>query len=331
MIIAPAPGQVLRPRDPLAWHVGIAAAFALLAFWHLGTPSRLYFDEIHYVPAARAMLAGKMANPEHPLLAKTLIAQAIAALGDKPWVWRLPSAIMGVLGLFAFGRALWWAGQARPGGGRLASIGGMALLASDFAWFIQSRIAMLDMTMAALGMVALWMLAAALAQRPDAPTTARRWRLAVAGASFGLGIGAKWSLLPVWLAATGGVLAWRLWQQARHARNLPLPGMPVAEILFWLLSVPLMAYWATFWPAFHYATGAISPAGMVPWHQYMLQLQASVIKHHPYQSVWYQWVVNWRAIWYLYEVVDGAQRGIVLIGNPVTMIAGLAALGWCGW
>ena len=63
----------------------------------------------------------------------------------------------------------------------------------------------------------------------------------------------------------------------------------------------------------------------------MLALQASVTKHHPYQSVWYQWIVNWRAIWYLYEFVDGAQRGIVLIGNPFTMLAGLVALGWCGW
>src|SRR5690606_5891247 len=40
---------------------------------------------------------------------------------------------------------------------------------------------------------------------------------------------------------------------------------------------------------------------------------------------------DWRAIWYLYEEVDGAQRGIVLIGNPFSMIAGLPALLWCLW
>jgi dolichyl-phosphate-mannose--protein O-mannosyl transferase len=47
--------------------------------------------------------------------------------------------------------------------------------------------------------------------------------------------------------------------------------------------------------------------------------------------VWWQWVLNWRAIWYLYEVVDGAQRGVLLIGNPLTMLLGLPALAWCAW
>jgi dolichyl-phosphate-mannose--protein O-mannosyl transferase len=53
-----------------------------------------------------------------------------------------------------------------------------------------------------------------------------------------------------------------------------------------------------------------------------------VKKPHPYRSVWYQWASNWRAIWYLYKEVEGAQRGIVLIGNPFTMLAGLVALVW---
>ena len=41
--------------------------------------------------------------------------------------------------LFAFGRLLWWAS-----GRRFATLAGMLLLATSFAWFIQSRIAMLD-------------------------------------------------------------------------------------------------------------------------------------------------------------------------------------------
>jgi dolichyl-phosphate-mannose--protein O-mannosyl transferase len=62
----------------------------------------------------------------------------------------------------------------------------------------------------------------------------------------------------------------------------------------------------------------------------MIRLQDSVVKPHPYQSVWYQWIANWRAIWFLYESVDGAQRGILLVGNPLTMLLGLVALVWAG-
>ena len=48
-------------------------------------------------------------------------------------------------------------------------------------------------------------------------------------------------------------------------------------------------------------------------------------------SQWYQWLIDWRAVWYLYEVVDGAQRGVVLIGNPVSMLVGLPAVLWALW
>jgi dolichyl-phosphate-mannose--protein O-mannosyl transferase len=66
----PIPAPVIT-RDPLWWQVGLAGLFAVLVFWHLGTPSKIYFDEVHYVAAARAMLEGTLANPEHPLFAKS--------------------------------------------------------------------------------------------------------------------------------------------------------------------------------------------------------------------------------------------------------------------
>jgi len=50
---------------------------------------------------------------------------------------------------------------------------------------------------------------------------------------------------------------------------------------------------------------------------------------HTYMSTWEQWALNTRGIWYLYEAVDGAQRGVLLIGNPLTMLLGLPALAWC--
>lgn len=306
----------LRQRDPLLPTLAIVALFAALAAWHLGIPSKMYFDEIHYVPAARKMLAHQRANVEHPLLAKEAIAAAIALLGDRPWAWRLPSLLAGILGLFAFARALWWATHRR-----FATIAGTILLASDFAWFIQSRIAMLDMVMAALAMVALWQVAAAL----DRPKP--RLRLALGGTCIGLAVGAKWSVVPA-LALLGlAMVATHLLTRARA----PFRGVSLAEILFWFASWPLAVYWATFLPGAFWHDAPLPIADIVAWHRAMLALQDSVVAHHPYQSVWYQWIVNWRAIWYLYEPIDGAQRGIVLIGNPFTMLAGLPALLWCLW
>ena len=303
-----APAQI----DPLRWCWAIALAFGAVAGWRLGIPSKMYFDEVHYVPAARALLALSPANPEHPLVGKEAIAAAIWAFGDAPAVWRLPSAVMGTLGLFAFGRALWWATRRR-----FAALAGMVLLATNFTWMIQSRIAMLDMVMAGFCMTALWQLAFAL--RCAKP----RRHLALAGLCLGLAMGAKWSVVPVVAVVCGAMVAASL--------RRPMRGIRLAELLLWLGAVPLAVYWASFGPAFFYHPNPLRAWDVVGWHRYMLQLQASVVKHHTYQSAWWQWAINERPIWYLYERVDGAQRGVLLLGNPFAMLAGLPALGWCLW
>ena len=318
------------PPDPIWWSAAIALAFLALVCWHLGIPGKIYFDEVHYVPAARKLLALLPANPEHPLFGKEVIAAGIWALGDAPWGWRLPCALLGALGLFAFGRALWW-----TSGRRFAALAGMVFLASDFGWFIQSRIAMLDMVMASLAMVALWQVAAAVALPDGTPPARRRWRLALAGVCIGLAMGAKWSVLPIAALVGLGFVFARIAYAGRRFladdNSQPCPGIALMEAVFWLGSVPLLVYFATFAPAFFYHNDPIAPTGLVNWHRYMVALQDSVTTHHPYQSLWYQWLINYRPIWYLYEEVDGAQRGILMLGNPFTMLAGLPALAWCLW
>lgn len=315
-----------RPSDPIWWCALIALAFAALTWHRLGVPSQIYFDEVHYVPAARRLLEMARANPEHPMVAKEILAGAIALLGDKPLYWRVPSLIFGSLGLFAFGRLVWWLSQRR-----FATIAAMVLLATSFAWFIHSRIAMLDMVMAGFGMAALWQFAAAL----HLPAARARWRLALAGLCLGLALGSKWSVAPAAMLPGLAFLAAKIRDKGARfidARDGGLiPGITLVEAAWWLGALPLLVYWASYAPAFFYSDRPVDPLGFIAHHQYMIELQDSVKKPHPYRSVWYQWMVDWRAVWYLYEVVDGAQRGVLLIGNPFTMLAGLPALAWCAW
>lgn len=313
-------------RDPIVWCGLIALGFLALVWHRLGIPSKIYFDEVHYVIAARKLLQMISANPEHPMLGKEIIAAAIALGGDTPLVWRIPSALFGAFGLFAAGRLVWWASLRR-----FAAIAAMLLVATGFAWFIQSRIAMLDMFMACFGLVGLWQFAVAL----HLPAQRARWHLAIAGICFGLALGAKWSIAPA--AILPGLLFLVLKAKDTGRRFVfareggAIPGMSLVEAGVWLGLVPLVVYWATFLPAFLYAERAVSPWHPIDHHLYMLQLQDSVKKLHPYRSVWYEWAVNGRAIWYLYEQVDGAQRGVLLIGNPFTMLAGLPAVLWALW
>jgi hypothetical protein len=152
---------------------------------------------------------------------------------------------------------------------------------------------------------------------------------------MGLSLGAKWSIAPAFLVPGLLFLGLRVrhsgWRVIGRKRAGPIPGVSLAEAAFWLGLLPLAVYWLTYMPGFFWADRPIDPTAFIAQHRYMLKLQDSVTRLHPYRSVWYQWIVNWRAIWYFYEVSDGAQRGILLIGNPFTMLAGLPALLWCLW
>jgi len=308
-----------RHSDPIAWCAFIALAYFFIALHGIGLPTELYFDEHHYVPAARKLLLEIPANREHPLFAKEVIALSIAMFGDQPLAWRLPPLIFGTFGLFAFGRLLWL-----TSGKRFATIAGMLLLASDFTWFVQSRIAMLDIFAASLAMGALWQFAAALRVNAARP----RLRLALSGILLGLSLASKWSAVPI---ALGMGLAYFLLTMRGPGRGKP--AIPLAEAAFWIGVLPLAVYWATYAPDFFLADKdhPVSPLGFIEQHRKMIALQDSVTKSHTYQSVWYQWVLNLRPVWYLYKEIDGAQRGILLLGNPFTMIAGLPAVIWCLW
>lgn len=314
-------------RDPVAWCWAIALAFLALCIWGIGIPTRLYFDEVHYVPAARKLLELQAANREHPLFGKELIALSLKLFGDVSWAWRLPSVLFGALGMFAFMRLAWWSSHRR----RATILAGL-LLATNFTWYIQSRIAMLDMVSGGLVMVGLWLFASALGAKPGVA----RLRLVGAGIALGLSMGAKWSGVPAIVLPGLAFLALRIrengWRIVGQLGAGPIKGISLAEAFVWLGLLPLAVYWATFAPAMFYPGSlAVKPWDFIGQHEFMIKLQDSVRKPHPYRSYWYQWIVDWRAIWYLYEPVDGAQRGIVLIGNPFSMIAGLPALLWCLW
>lgn len=300
-------------------------AFWALVLWNVAIPSGPYFDEIHYLPAARDLLElSTFSNREHPLFGKEMIALGMAILGDNPWGWRFFPSAAGALALFAVMRTVWFGTL-----DRFATIAAGILVASGFHLFVHSRIAMLDIFMIAGLAVATWQFAAAMRE----PETGRR-RLIATGIALGLAMASKWNALVI--AAMPGlaflVLRWFAGRRRllMSRRGMPVPGITLAEAFVWLGVLPLAVYAATFLPGYFYSINPMSE-GIVAHHRLMLDLQTQVLQSHPYQSTWPEWVMNWRAIWYLYEPVDGAQRGVILIGNPLTMLLGLPALLWCMW
>jgi dolichyl-phosphate-mannose--protein O-mannosyl transferase len=315
-----------HPRDPLGWCVAIALVFLALILIRLGTPTKPYFDEIHYLPAARGLLSGKeWLNKEHPMLGKEALALAMTLFGDNPFGWRILSALSGAATLFACMRALWFASCSR-----FATLAYGVLLATGFSLFVSSRIAMLDPYMLVFAALAYWQLAAACREPEHG-----RVRLAIAGVCLGLSMGAKWNVLPLAILPGLAFLCLRLrsagWRGLMGHRGAPVPGIRLAEAALWLGLLPLLVYWLTYLPGYWLDPKLMHERGFIGLHQKMLQMQDSVVKHHPYMSTWRQWVIDWRPIWYFYEKWQGAQRGTLMLGNPLTMLAGLPAVAWALW
>ena len=311
-------------EDPIQPTLLMAGAFAILCAIRLTALPNPYFDEVHYLPAAREILnGGDYINREHPLLGKTIMAAGIGIFGDNPWGWRIFPLLAGVITLVASMRAMWHATRTR-----FASLAFGLLLASGFILLVQSRIAMLDIYMACFLSLAAWQFSAAI-RRPEQG----QLRLAATGVFLGLAMGAKWSAVPV--AMLPGLVFFfaRLSAGRRRLltsqRGIPVPGVSLLEAFLWLGVVPLVLYWATFAPAFFLVDNTFASDGIFAMHQEMLALQTQILAPHNYQSNWPDWVTNTRGIWYFFEPVDGLHRGVLLIGNPVTMLLGLPALIWC--
>ena len=97
------PNQAIARTAIIAGILFFFAHFAMLI--GITTPEKFYFDEVHYVPAARQMLLPvmpqPMLNPMHPPLAKQFIALSIHTFGDVPLGWRYPAVLAGALAIVA--------------------------------------------------------------------------------------------------------------------------------------------------------------------------------------------------------------------------------------
>jgi len=106
-------------------------------------------------------------------------------------------------------------------------------------------------------------------------------------------------------------------------------GMPAIHALLALGAVSIGAYCLTFLPAFFYAVDPLTLHGLPRFQMRMYEAQTQILPHHTYESGWRTWPLMIRPIWYLYEPVDGAVRGVLMIGNPAILWGGLIAVAAC--
>jgi dolichyl-phosphate-mannose-protein mannosyltransferase len=286
-------------------------------------PEEVYFDETHYVPAAKAYLTPDQQDPNfiHPPLGKQLMALFMWKDQDSSVNWRLGSVLFGSLMVvitYLLGISLFKS--------RFAASISALLLSADFLHIVQSRIATLDVyigffTLA--GYYFTWLAYRSFKQedtkdkedRDENVSLKRPWfYLLWSGVFFGGAVAVKLSgiagplggylflIIALWmdkkrfptkeLAMSAGVFAISM-SAVYFLSHIPylLKMENVSQVLSRDKFSEVFLYSRTF--KFHYTDKFT----------------------HPYLSQLWQWPTVHRPIWYFYDKVGDKVSGIFAFGN----------------
>jgi len=357
---APPPGawrrRILPPTDGRGgWLATLVVTLlaGLLRVVRLDLPEGRIFDEVYYVCDAQNLLrfgvevatlgssdtdptASSRCEPTgsagfivHPPLGKWAIALGLRAFGTNEFGWRIAAAVAGTLMVLVLVRVT----RRMTGSTTLACLAGL-LLALDGLHLVQSRVAMLDIFVAA------WVLSAFACLVADRDAVRRRlavtddldlvghgprlgvrwWRLA-AGVCLGAAVATKWSALYYVAVLVLLAFAWEVGARRTAGVRSPVRATVVrsaAPLLATLLVLPAALYvlswagwfltddgydrqWAETNPAGGLA-GAV-PEALRSWWQYHREIfgfHDDLSQRHNYQSHPAGWLLLARPVSYYY-------------------------------
>jgi dolichyl-phosphate-mannose-protein mannosyltransferase len=250
----------------------------------------------------------------HPPTAKLIMSLFVRLFGFRPFAYRLGSLIFGLFALLAT-----WRLGAQLGGERFGVLA-LVLLASDGMLFVLSRVAMNDVYVTAMIVLAMW----------AAHTWWTRGRpgwLAAAGVAFGIGLTMKWSAAPLALGV-GLIVAYRLgvlaWRGELRGRALALTLACFAA--GWVIAPPLL-YLASYLPYFALGYRWVDFTTL---NRLIIIYHRSFVASHPMASRWWEWPLLTRPVWMFDRETSFEVRRIYAMGNPALWWAFLFALTWVG-
>lgn len=279
----------------------------------LGFPGDKVFDEVHYVRAANAYVAGQEdPNWEHPPLGKMMIATGILIFGDNPWGWRFFPYLFGCLTVFL---VFWLARTLGLGmGGALFAA---FLFSWDFLSFVMGRMAMLDIFVSTLITLSLLFAARYYKSR-------NKWDFLFTMVACGLAISSKWSAL--YPAVFLGFFFLALPPFFRHLRGSVLRFLTNGLLVLLCFIVVVGGIYA-FTYSYYFSFGHTAQ-DWVKLHTDAWAWHTRPNIDHPYASQWWSWPLMTKGVWYYYNTTpEGITQGILAIGNPVLWyLGGLAIL-----
>jgi len=298
-----------------------------------------YFDEIYHPRTALEHLENVYPyEVSHPPLGKLIISLGVMMFGMVPFGWRFMGTLFGVLMLpilYVFLKNLF--------GKTAVATCGTALFAFDFMHLVQTRIATIDTYGVFFILVSYYFMYRWLSVPAGSRLRTSVLPLFLSGLFWGIGCASKWTVV---YAGVGLALLWLLglifksreWYNAVGENGRPrfapyVIGTFFLSILFFVI-IPVCVYTASYLP---YLFADAEKYGTEPdfmrllelmWNnqKFMLTYHQGVHTPHPYESYWYQWIIDGRPILYYRDLTLADTEGIKSLfasfNNPL--------VSWCG-
>ena len=308
-----------------------------------------YFDEIYHTRNA-----SEIANHQymyayvHPLLGTQLISLGISLFGLSPFGWRIMGALFGILmvpllylcALHLFHK-------------RSSAVLASGLLCVEFMHYTTSRIGTLEpFSVFFILLMTYYMLKYVQTSFYETPLKQQFVLLALSGIFMGCacatkftgvygGIGLAVLFFSHLLEETREYLkAAKLLKTSsedeeieslQHITSSYWPRLIKTGlwcILFFVI-VPLCIYVLSYLPIVMSKTEGFSVQAVLDQTLGMIDYHANLDATHPYQSVWWQWILDIRPIWYYVRYNETTMNTISAFGNPLIFWCGAISMLWC--
>ena len=305
-----------------------------------------YFDEIYHTRNAQ-----EIANHQytyayvHPLLGTQLIAAGISIFGLSPFGWRIAGAVFGILMM-----PLMYLCALHLFHKRRSAILASVLLGAECMHYTTSRIGTLEpFSIFFILLMTYFMLNYAQTSFYDTPLKKQFVSLALSGIFMGCACATKFTGVygGIGLAILFFSTIFERFKEYLHAKKLVIKNEALQKdihivhsfwpnliktglwcILFFII-VPLAIYILSYLPIVMDKHEPFTIKAVYDQTISMYEYHKNLNATHPYQSVWWQWILDIRPIWYYVRYNETSMNTISCMGNPIIFWTGAAAMIWC--
>lgn len=306
-----------------------------------------YFDEIYHVRNAIEIVNGQFMYPSvHPLLGTNIIAFFILLFGNNPFAWR----IGGVLFSIAMLPIVYLLSKRLFNTTRYCTISTL-LFALDFMHLTTARIATLEpFSIFFIILMYYFMSLYFYTSFLDTKFLQQLIYLLACGISTSLAIATKWTgcysavgIAIIFFINFGTrikeyLIAKKKFKQKIYVDNIEeklchkiinyYPRYLIITIIFNILVfilLPILTYLFVH-IIDHIWRDSFSISNMIKQIQYTYNYHINLQATHPFQSQWYQWILNIRPIWYYIKRIDNYAYSITCMSHPLITLACFSSL-----